>query len=120
MLIVTGGCGLVQSWGGPIVKIRPGDIVWCPPGEKHWHGGIGHVHVPDSFGTDRPSFPEAALPPECFEAPASVNGYQQRPHIVHHHSGDPGEPRVRTRQAAARREQTKSQRAESADHSMKE
>src|SRR5438128_1389320 len=37
-LIVTSGCGLVQSWGGPIEKIRPGDVVWCPPGEKHWHG----------------------------------------------------------------------------------
>jgi quercetin dioxygenase-like cupin family protein len=39
MLIVTAGCGLVQSEGGPILKIRPGDVVWCPPGEKHWHGG---------------------------------------------------------------------------------
>ena len=38
MLIVTAGCGLVQSEGGPVVKIRPGDVVWCPPGEKHWHG----------------------------------------------------------------------------------
>ena len=37
-LIVTAGCGLVQSWGGPIGKICPGDVVWCPPGEKHWHG----------------------------------------------------------------------------------
>jgi quercetin dioxygenase-like cupin family protein len=37
-LIVTAGCGLVQSWGGPILEIRPGDVVWCPPGEKHWHG----------------------------------------------------------------------------------
>jgi quercetin dioxygenase-like cupin family protein len=37
-LIVTAGCGLVQSWGGPIEKIRPGDVVSCPPGEKHWHG----------------------------------------------------------------------------------
>ncbi|HUK87493.1 MAG TPA: cupin domain-containing protein [Terriglobales bacterium] len=37
-LIVTTGCGLVQSWGGPVRKIRPGDVVWCPPGEKHWHG----------------------------------------------------------------------------------
>jgi hypothetical protein len=32
------GCGLVQSWGGPIRVIRPGDVVSCPPGEKHWHG----------------------------------------------------------------------------------
>ena len=37
-LIVTAGCGLVQSWGGPIEKIRPGDVIRCPPGEKHWHG----------------------------------------------------------------------------------
>ena len=37
-LIVTAGCGLVQRWGGPIEPIRPGDVVWFPPGEKHWHG----------------------------------------------------------------------------------
>lgn len=37
-LIVTAGSGLVQSWGKPVEKIRPGDVVWSPPGEKHWHG----------------------------------------------------------------------------------
>ena len=37
-LIVTSGVGRVQSWGGPIEEIRPGDVVWIPPGEKHWHG----------------------------------------------------------------------------------
>jgi quercetin dioxygenase-like cupin family protein len=37
-LIVTSGCGVVQSWGGPVAQIRPGDVIWCPPGEKHWHG----------------------------------------------------------------------------------
>jgi quercetin dioxygenase-like cupin family protein len=37
-LIVTAGCGLVQSSGGPVEVIRPGDVVSCPPGEKHWHG----------------------------------------------------------------------------------
>lgn len=37
-LIVTAGCGYVQSWGGPVHVIRPGDVVWCPPNEKHWHG----------------------------------------------------------------------------------
>ena len=37
-LLVTAGCGLVQSQGGPVRVIRPGDVVWCPPGEKHWHG----------------------------------------------------------------------------------
>jgi quercetin dioxygenase-like cupin family protein len=37
-LIVTAGCGLVQRAGGPIEEIRPGDVVWFPPEEKHWHG----------------------------------------------------------------------------------
>ncbi len=37
-LIVTAGCGRAQSWGGPIQIIRPGDVVWFAPGEKHWHG----------------------------------------------------------------------------------
>ena len=37
-LIVTAGCGLARRWGGPIEEIRPGDVIWFPPGEKHWHG----------------------------------------------------------------------------------
>lgn len=37
-LIVTAGCGRVQVEGGPIEEIRPGDVVWFPPGVKHWHG----------------------------------------------------------------------------------
>jgi quercetin dioxygenase-like cupin family protein len=37
-LIVTAGYGLAQRWGGPTEEIRPGDVVWFPPGEKHWHG----------------------------------------------------------------------------------
>jgi quercetin dioxygenase-like cupin family protein len=37
-LIVTAGCGLVQRWGDQIEEIHPGDVVWIPPGEKHWHG----------------------------------------------------------------------------------
>jgi quercetin dioxygenase-like cupin family protein len=37
-LIVTAGYGLAQRWGGPTEEIRPGDVVWFSPGEKHWHG----------------------------------------------------------------------------------
>ena len=37
-LVVTAGCGWAQRDGGPIEEIRPGDVVWIPPGEKHWHG----------------------------------------------------------------------------------
>ena len=37
-LIVTAGSGLAQRDGGTIEEIHPGDVVWCPPNEKHWHG----------------------------------------------------------------------------------
>ncbi len=37
-LIVISGCGRAQHEGGPIEQIHPGDVVWFPPGEKHWHG----------------------------------------------------------------------------------
>jgi len=37
-LIVTAGCGWVQREGGPVEEIRPGDVVWFEPNEKHWHG----------------------------------------------------------------------------------
>ena len=37
-LIVTSGLGRVQRWGGSIEEIRPGDVVWFAPNEKHWHG----------------------------------------------------------------------------------
>jgi len=38
ILIVTAGCGWTQCWGESKVEIRPGDVVWCPPNKKHWHG----------------------------------------------------------------------------------
>ncbi len=39
-LIVTAGCGWAQRWGRPVEEIRPGDVIWFSPGEKHWHGAI--------------------------------------------------------------------------------
>ena len=47
-LYVMSGVGLVQTKGEPIREIRPGDVVWIPPNEKHWHGGSptnGMVHI---------------------------------------------------------------------------
>jgi len=49
-LPVTAGCGRVQREGGPIEEIRPGDVVWIPPDEKHWHGAtpttaMSHIAV---------------------------------------------------------------------------
>jgi quercetin dioxygenase-like cupin family protein len=37
-LVVTSGTGLTQQWGQPVQELREGDVVWCPPGVKHWHG----------------------------------------------------------------------------------
>ncbi|HVU07510.1 MAG TPA: cupin domain-containing protein [Verrucomicrobiae bacterium] len=48
ILIVTAGFGLVQREGGPIEEIHPGDVVWFPPNEKHWHGAsptIAMTHI---------------------------------------------------------------------------
>jgi quercetin dioxygenase-like cupin family protein len=49
-LIVTAGLGWVQAEGGPVEEIRPGDVVWFPPGQKHWHGatattGMSHIAI---------------------------------------------------------------------------
>lgn len=49
-LLVTAGCGWAQRWDGPVEEIRPGDVVWFAPGEKHWHGatattGMTHIAI---------------------------------------------------------------------------
>jgi quercetin dioxygenase-like cupin family protein len=38
ILIITAGCGWVQREAGPVEEVHPGDVIWFPPGEKHWHG----------------------------------------------------------------------------------
>jgi quercetin dioxygenase-like cupin family protein len=53
VLIVTAGAGRVQRWGGPVQEIRPGDVVWTPPGVRHWHGAapstpVTHIAIQDS------------------------------------------------------------------------
>jgi quercetin dioxygenase-like cupin family protein len=53
-LIVTSGLGFAQRWGGAIEEIRPGDVVWFPPGEKHWHGArpdtaMTHIAVQEAL-----------------------------------------------------------------------
>jgi quercetin dioxygenase-like cupin family protein len=62
-LIVTAGCGRVQREGGTIEKIHPGDIVWFPPGEKHWHGAapntaMTHIAVQESLDGNNVSWME--------------------------------------------------------------
>jgi quercetin dioxygenase-like cupin family protein len=53
-LIVTSGCGRARRWGGPVEEIRPGDVIWIAPGEKHWHGaapttGMTHIAIQEKL-----------------------------------------------------------------------
>jgi len=53
-LIVTAGAGWAQRKSGPIEEIKQGDIVWFPPGEKHWHGatattGMSHIAIQEKL-----------------------------------------------------------------------
>ena len=53
-LIVTAGFGWVQRQGGPVEEIRPGDVVWFAPGERHWHGatattGVTHIALQENL-----------------------------------------------------------------------
>ena len=53
-LIVTSGLGWVQCEGGPVEEVRPGDVIWFPPGEKHWHGAtattaLTHIAITESL-----------------------------------------------------------------------
>jgi quercetin dioxygenase-like cupin family protein len=54
-LIVTAGCGRAQRWEGPMEEIRPGDVIWFRPGEKHWHGAapktaMTHIAIVEQLG----------------------------------------------------------------------
>ncbi|MBI4889284.1 MAG: cupin domain-containing protein [Acidobacteria bacterium] len=53
-IIITAGCGWAQRWGGAVEEIRPGDVVWFAPGEKHWHGakattGMTHIAIQEAL-----------------------------------------------------------------------
>ncbi len=53
-MIVTAGCGWTQCEGEAIVEIRAGDVIWCPPGHKHWHGATSttamtHIAIQESL-----------------------------------------------------------------------
>ena len=54
ILIVTAGAGRVQHWGGRVEEIHAGDVVWTPPGVKHWHGAspttaMSHLSIQEAL-----------------------------------------------------------------------
>ena len=75
-LIVTAGCGWVQWWGGPKREIRAGDLVVCPPGEKHWHGatvttGRSHIAIQEALNGKVVDWLEKVTDEEYLAAPAA-------------------------------------------------
>ena len=73
-LYVTAGVGYVQSWDGPTRVIRPGDVVWIPPGEKHWHGaapttGMSHIAIHEALDGDYATWMEHVSDAQYAAAP---------------------------------------------------
>jgi quercetin dioxygenase-like cupin family protein len=74
-LHVLQGVGRTQTWGGPVNEIRPGDTVWIPPGEKHWHGaapesGMVHLAIHESLDGKHVDWLEKVTDEDYKTAPA--------------------------------------------------
>lgn len=95
-LIVTAGCGLAQRWGGPIEEIRPGDVIWFPPGEKHWHGAapttaMTHIAILEKLDGQTAEWMEKVATqrePNAFVQPGGIRVQSNRsvpeePHQLH-------------------------------------
>src|SRR6266481_4965356 len=74
-LIVTAGTGRVQRWGDPVEEIRPGDVVWIPPGQKHWHGAspttaMTHIAIQGAVGGKNVDWMEKVSEEQYLSVPA--------------------------------------------------
>lgn len=76
-LIVTEGSGLVQQWGGKVKKIKSGDVIWTPPGVKHWHGaspseGMTHIAITEKLNGKSVEWMEK-VSDELYNAPVQID-----------------------------------------------
>jgi quercetin dioxygenase-like cupin family protein len=76
-LVVTSGCGWTQCEGQLIVEIRPGDVIWCPPGHKHWHGATSttamtHIAIQESLNGRNVEWMEKVTDQEYLQGPKSA------------------------------------------------
>lgn len=74
---MTAGFGRVQREGGPIEEIRPGDVVWFPPGEKHWHGAspataMTHIAIQEKLDGKVVDWLEHVTDAQYFAAPQAT------------------------------------------------
>lgn len=75
-LIVTAGCGWTQCEGEPITEIRAGDVIWCPPGHKHWHGAsattsMTHIAVQEALDGKNVMWMEKVTDAEYLAGPSA-------------------------------------------------
>ena len=76
-LIVTAGCGWVQHEGGTVEEVRPGDVVWFPPGEKHWHGAspttaMTHIAIQERLNGQVVTWMEQVTEKQYWKLPEGV------------------------------------------------
>jgi quercetin dioxygenase-like cupin family protein len=76
---VTAGCGRAQRWGGAIEEIRPGDVIWIPPGEKHWHGAaattaVTHITIQEQLGGKTADWMEKVSDEQYAQAAQAAGG----------------------------------------------
>lgn len=76
ILVVTSGCGWTQCAGEPIVEIRAGDTIWCPPGHKHWHGAssttaMTHIAIQEALDGNAVIWMEKVTDEEYLVGPPS-------------------------------------------------
>jgi len=82
-LIVTGGCGLAQRWGGPVEQIQPGDVVWIPAGEKHWHGAtpttaMTHIAIQERLDDKTADWMEKVSDEQYLAGPPRITNREQQ------------------------------------------
>ena len=75
-LLVTAGCGWTQCEGEAIVEIRAGDVIWCPPGHKHWHGAtpttaMTHIAIQEALDGKNVIWMEKVTDEEYLAGPAA-------------------------------------------------
>src|SRR5947199_10703748 len=81
-LVVTAGCGWTQCEGEPVVEIRAGDVIWCPPNHKHWHGAtpttaIAHIANTEQLNGKEVEWTEYATDVQCLAGPRT-NGKESQ------------------------------------------
>ncbi len=84
ILIVTAGTGLVQRWGDPVEEIHPGDVVWIPPGQKHWHGAapnssMTHIAIVEQLDGKTVEWMEKVSDAQYASPPSSTQGVTPMP-----------------------------------------